>query len=100
MTTAKYMATPRGIYKMKFFFSSGVGAMVGESEYSSNAVKQHIKAMIESEAPDAVLSDDKIVESLKARGIDIARRTVTKYREAMRIPSSVGRRRAKKSGFG
>lgn len=98
-TTAKFMATPRGIYEMKFFFSSGVSAVEGEEAFSSNAVKQHIKAMIESESRDTVLSDDCIVEQLRVKGIDIARRTVSKYRESMRIPSSVERRRIKKAGL-
>ena len=96
VTSNKYMATPRGIFELKYFFTSAI-ASAGEGEaHSSEAVRHRIKQMIDGETPASVLSDDKIVEKLKTDGIDIARRTVAKYREAMRIPSSVQRRRDKR----
>ena len=92
VTSNKYMATPRGIYELKYFFTSAIAAASGGEALSAEAVRFRIKALIEAEADD-VLSDDRIVEILLKEGIDIARRTVAKYREAMRIPSSVQRRR-------
>lgn len=97
VTSNKYIATPRGIFEMKYFFTSAIASADDEGEsHSSEAVRHRIKQMIDGEAPASVLSDDKIVERLKCDGIDIARRTVAKYREAMRIPSSVQRRRDKR----
>jgi RNA polymerase sigma-54 factor len=96
VTSNKYMATPRGIFELKYFFTSAIQS-AGEGEaHSSEAVRHRIRQMIEGENARAILSDDKLVERLKAEGIDIARRTVAKYREAMRIPSSVQRRREKR----
>ena len=96
VTSNKYMATPRGIFELKYFFTSAI-ASAGEGEaHSSEAVRHRIRQMIDGESARHVLSDDKLVEKLKAEGIDIARRTVAKYREAMRIPSSVQRRREKR----
>jgi RNA polymerase sigma-54 factor len=96
VTSNKYMATPRGIFEFKYFFNSAI-ASAGEGEaHASEAVRHRIKQMIDSEPAHDVLSDDKIVEKLKLDGIDIARRTVAKYRESMRIPSSVQRRREKR----
>jgi RNA polymerase sigma-54 factor len=96
VTSNKFMATPRGIYELKYFFTSAIqSADSGGDAFSSEAVRHRIKTMIDAESPAAILSDDKIVEKLKADGIDIARRTVAKYREAMRISSSVQRRREK-----
>jgi RNA polymerase sigma-54 factor len=96
VTSNKYMATPRGIFELKYFFTSAI-ACAGEGEaHSSESVRHRIKQMIDGETPASVLSDDKIVEKLKTDGIDIARRTVAKYRESMRIPSSVQRRRDKR----
>ena len=92
VTSNKYMATPRGIYELKYFFTSSIAATSGGEALSAEAVRFRIKALIEAEAA-SVLSDDRIVEILLTEGIDIARRTVAKYREAMRIPSSVQRRR-------
>ena len=93
VTSNKYMATPRGIFELKYFFTSAIASADGDGEaHSSEAVRHRIRQMIDGETPAAVLSDDKIVEKLKRDGIDIARRTVAKYREAMRIPSSVQRR--------
>jgi RNA polymerase sigma-54 factor len=96
VTSNKYMATPRGIFELKYFFTSAISAADGAGEaHSSEAVRHRIRHLIEAETPHSVLSDDKLVECLKRDGIDIARRTVAKYREALRIPSSVQRRRAK-----
>lgn len=95
VTTNKYIATPRGLYELKFFFTTALGSMDGEASHSATAVRHRIKTLIESESPKKVLSDDAIVGRLRAEGVDIARRTVAKYREAMRIPSSVQRRREK-----
>jgi RNA polymerase sigma-54 factor len=92
VTSNKYMLTPRGIYELKYFFTSAIGASNGHGPLSAEAVRFRIKSLIEAEADD-VLSDDKIVSMLVEEGVDIARRTVAKYREAMRIPSSVQRRR-------
>jgi RNA polymerase sigma-54 factor len=97
VTANKYMATPRGIFELKYFFSSSIAAADGGEAHSAEAVRDRIKRMIEAEAPGDILSDDTIVQRLKTDGVDIARRTVAKYREAMRIPSSVQRRREKKS---
>jgi RNA polymerase sigma-54 factor len=95
VTTNKYMATPRGLYELKYFFTSAIASAAGGEAHSAEAVRFCIKALIEAEEARAVLSDDRIVELLKGQGIDIARRTVAKYREAMRIPSSVQRKREK-----
>jgi RNA polymerase sigma-54 factor len=96
VTANKYMATPRGVFELKYFFTSSIAAVAGGEAHSAEAVRARLKALIENEDPKAVLSDDKLVELLKGCGIDIARRTVAKYREALRIPSSVQRRRQKK----
>jgi RNA polymerase sigma-54 factor len=96
VTSNKYVATPRGVFELKYFFTSAIASAAAEGEaHSSEAVRHRIRQMIEAETAQAVLSDDKIVEQLKRDGIDIARRTVAKYREALRIPSSVQRRREK-----
>ena len=97
VTSNKYMATPRGIFELKFFFTSAIASADGEGEsHSSEAVRYRIKQLIDGESAENVLSDDRIVELLRGEGIDIARRTVAKYREAMRIASSVQRRREKR----
>jgi RNA polymerase sigma-54 factor len=96
VTSNKYIATPRGIFELKYFFTSAIASAEEGESHSSEAVRHRIKQMIDGETPASVLSDDKIVEKLKCDGIDIARRTVAKYREAMRIPSSVQRRRDKR----
>jgi RNA polymerase sigma-54 factor len=96
VTSNKYIATPRGIFELKYFFTSAIASAESGEAHSSEAVRHRIKQMIDSETPATVLSDDKIVEKLKSDGVDIARRTVAKYREAMRIPSSVQRRRDKR----
>jgi RNA polymerase sigma-54 factor len=96
VTANKYMATPRGIFELKYFFTSAIAAAYGGEAHSAEAVRHRIKQLIDAEPAADVLSDDTIVEKLREAGIDIARRTVAKYREAMRIPSSVQRRREKK----
>ena len=96
VTANKYVATPRGIYAMKYFFTSAIASSAGGDAHSAEAVRHRIRELIDHEAPRAVLSDDQIVETLRTQGVEIARRTVAKYREAMRIPSSVIRRREKK----
>ena len=97
VTANKYMATSRGIFELKYFFTSAIAAADGSEAHSAEAVRHRIKQLIDAENPRAVLSDDTIVEKLRAAGIEIARRTVAKYREAMRIPSSVQRRREKQT---
>jgi len=96
VTSNKYMATPRGILELKFFFSSAISASDDGDAHSSESVRHRIRSLIDAETAATVLSDDKIVERLREEGIEIARRTVAKYREAMRIPSSVQRRREKR----
>lgn len=100
VTANKYMATNRGTFELKYFFTASIASADGGEAHSAEAVRHHIKQLIDSEEPAAILSDDTIVERLRASGIDIARRTVAKYREAMRIPSSVQRRRDKQSALG
>jgi RNA polymerase sigma-54 factor len=95
VTSNKYMSTPRGVFELKYFFTSAIASADGEEAHSSEAVRHRIRQLIDEEKAQSVLSDDKIVEQLKRDGIDIARRTVAKYREALRIPSSVQRRREK-----
>ncbi|KAF0223055.1 MAG: RNA polymerase sigma-54 [Rhodospirillaceae bacterium] len=97
VTSNKYISTPRGIYELKYFFTQAIGSNDGGDAHSAESVRHRIKALIEAEGK-AVLSDDSIVEILKREGIDIARRTVAKYREGMNIPSSVQRRREKALG--
>jgi len=96
VTSNKYMQTPRGIFELKFFFTSAIASSGDGEAHSSEAVRHRIKQLIDAETAEGVLSDDRIVELLRDDGIDIARRTVAKYREAMRIPSSVQRRREKR----
>jgi RNA polymerase sigma-54 factor len=97
VTANKYMATSRGTFELKYFFTASIASADGGQAHSAEAVRHHIKQLIDAEDPNAILSDDTIVERLREAGIDIARRTVAKYREAMRIPSSVQRRREKQS---
>jgi RNA polymerase sigma-54 factor len=100
VTANKYMAANRGTFELKYFFTASISSADGGEAHSAEAVRHHIKRLIDAELPTAILSDDTIVERLRASGIDIARRTVAKYREAMRIPSSVQRRRDKQSMLG
>ncbi|MGH6860277.1 MAG: RNA polymerase factor sigma-54 [Phyllobacterium sp.] len=97
VTTNKYMLTHRGVFELRYFFSAAIAANEGKEQHSSQSVRHHIKQLIDAEAAEAVLSDDTIVDLLKTQNIDIARRTVAKYREAMNIASSVQRRREKKA---
>ncbi len=97
VTSNKFMATPRGIFEMKYFFTHGIGGAHGGEVHSSESVRHRLKALIDGESADKVLSDDQLAETLQKEGVDIARRTVAKYRESMRIGSSVQRRRDKKA---
>ena len=98
VTSNKYLACDRGLFELKYFFTSGIQSADGGDAVSAEAVKSHIKALIGAEDPRQILSDDQLVELLRAKGFDIARRTVAKYREAMGIGSSVQRRRQKAIG--
>ena len=100
VTANKYMATNRGIFELKYFFTASIASADGGEAHSAESVRHRIKQMIDAEAPNDVLSDDTLVERLRAEGVDIARRTVAKYREALRIPSSVQRRREKRYALG
>ncbi len=97
VTSSKYIATNRGIFEMKYFFNSAIASANDGLAHSSVSVRHRIKLLIDAENSNAVLSDDQIVDILQKEGIDIARRTVAKYREAMRIASSVQRRREKRA---
>ena len=97
VTANKYMATNRGIFELKYFFTSAISASDGGDAHSAEAVRHRIKQLIDAESPSSILSDDTIVDILRGAGIDIARRTVAKYRDALRIPSSVQRRREKQA---
>ena len=94
VTANKYIATPRGLFEMKYFFTASIASTMGGEAHSAEAVRHRIRELIDAETPDAILSDDRVVEILKGEGVDIARRTVAKYRETLNIPSSVQRRRA------
>jgi RNA polymerase sigma-54 factor len=95
VTTAKYLSSSRGLFELKFFFTSSIASADGGEAHSAEAVKDRIKALVDHENPHEILSDDTLVDLLRSEGFDIARRTVAKYREALRIPSSVQRRRLK-----
>ena len=95
VTSNKYIATPRGVFELKYFFTASIQAVNGAESHSAEAVRDRIREMIENEESRDILSDDRIVSLLTADGVNIARRTVAKYREALRIPSSVERRRLK-----
>ncbi|MCC7016409.1 MAG: RNA polymerase factor sigma-54 [Rhodospirillales bacterium] len=99
VTSNKFIATPRGIYELKYFFSTALPAAGGGAAHSAESVRHRIRALIEGERADAVLSDDQIVDILKGEGIEVARRTVAKYREGLGIASSVQRRREKNSAW-
>ncbi|MBT8495978.1 MAG: RNA polymerase sigma-54 factor, partial [Deltaproteobacteria bacterium] len=92
VTTNKYVHTPQGIFELKFFFNSGISRTNGD-DLASQAVKSKIKKIIAAEDPKKPLSDQKIVELLKKQSIDIARRTVAKYREQLGILSSSKRKK-------
>jgi RNA polymerase sigma-54 factor len=97
VTSNKYIATPRGVFELKYFFTAAIQSVGGAESHSAEAVRDRIREMIDKEGNDEILSDDRIVSLLTADGVNIARRTVAKYREAMRIPSSVERRRLKQT---
>lgn len=92
-TANKYMATPRGLFELKYFFTASIASSSGGEAHSAEAVRHRIKELVDAEVQGAVLSDDAIVDILAEDGIEIARRTVAKYRETLNIPSSVQRRR-------
>ena len=95
VTANKFIASARGLFELKYFFTASIGNAEGGEAHSAEAVRHRIRQMIDAEAPDDILSDDTIVQLLREAGVDIARRTVAKYRESMRISSSVERRREK-----
>ncbi len=95
VTANKYIATPRGTYELKYFFTAAIHATNGGENHSAEAVRHRIRTLIAAEPPDEIVSDDTLVTLLRREGVDIARRTVAKYREALRIPNSVQRRREK-----
>jgi RNA polymerase sigma-54 factor len=95
VTTNKYMMTPRGIFVLKYFFTSAITNDKGGEEHSAETVRYKIKTLINGESLDDVFSDDRIVSILREDGIVVARRTVAKYRNGLKIPSSVLRRRQK-----
>lgn len=94
VTANKFIATPRGTFELKYFFTTAIPGTDGES-HSAEAVRYRIRSLIDAEPADDILSDDALVAALRSEGVDIARRTVAKYREALRIPNSVQRRREK-----
>jgi RNA polymerase sigma-54 factor len=94
VTANKSIATPRGVFELKFFFTTAIAGM-GGATFSAEAIRHRIRAMIGAERPDEILSDDAIVAALRKEGVDIARRTVAKYRETLQIPSSMQRKREK-----
>ncbi len=96
VTTGKFIGTPRGLFELKFFFSSSIEGADGTA-ISSQSVKARIKALTDAETLENILSDDDLVEALNKEGMNVARRTVAKYREALNIQSSVQRRRIKKN---
>jgi len=100
VTSNKYLACARGLFELKYFFTSAIQSAEGGEAVSAQAVKSHIARLIAEEKPDAILSDDTLVDLLRERGFDIARRTVAKYREALGLGSSVQRRRRKKLAGG
>ena len=92
----KYLEAPNGMFELKYFFSAAAGSYIGD-DTSTTVIKHKIKTLIDNEDPRHILSDDKIVELLEKDGVKIARRTVTKYREALGIPTSGQRKRAKRA---
>ncbi len=98
VTSNKYLSTPRGLFEMKYFFTTALGSSTGGDDHSAEAVRHRIRQLVDAESANAILSDDTIADMLhKEQGIEVARRTVAKYREGMNIPSSVIRRRQKRS---
>ena len=97
VTTNKFMSTPRGVFELKYFFTTAIASSDGGEGHSAEAVRHKIQILVGEETLGSVYSDDALVEKLRAQGIEIARRTVAKYREQMGIPSSVVRRRMLKA---
>ena len=97
VTSNKYIETPRGIFELKYFFTTAIASTDGGSDVSAESVRHLIREMVDAETLETVLSDDAIVEALRERGVDLARRTVAKYRTSLKIPSSVQRRREKRA---
>jgi RNA polymerase sigma-54 factor len=95
VTANKYIATPRGHFELKYFFTTAIGGTTSGETFSAEAIRHRIRTMVSAEMAACILSDDAIVAMLRSEGVDIARRTVAKYREALRIPSSVQRKREK-----
>jgi len=95
VTANKFIATSRGVFELKYFFTASIASAGGGEAHSAEAVRHRIRQMIDAEAACDILSDDTIVQRLREAGVEIARRTVAKYREGMRIASSVERRRMK-----
>ncbi len=95
VTSNKFIATPRGIFELKYFFTTAIAGTVEGETHSAEVVRRRIRDLVAAEPPDEVLSDDAIVRALRREGVDIARRTVAKYRDALRIPNSVERKREK-----
>jgi RNA polymerase sigma-54 factor len=93
------MSTPRGIFELRYFFTTAVGGGSSGEAHSAESVRHRLRELIERETKANILSDDALVDMLMAEGVDIARRTVAKYRESLGIPSSVQRRR-EKNAFG
>ena len=99
-TAHKFIQTPRGLFEMKYFFTAAIASGDSGEAHSAESVRQRIRQMIDEEDPDDVLSDDSIVERLRKADIVVARRTVAKYRDSLKIPSSVERRKLKMSPIG
>ncbi len=99
VTANKYIATPRGVFELKYFFTAAIQNSAGGTAHSAESVRYKIKKLIDEENVNDILSDDRLVDLLRKSGVDIARRTIAKYRESMRIPSSVQRRREKKNNL-
>jgi RNA polymerase sigma-54 factor len=97
ITIDKYIGTPRGLFPLKYFFGSGISSSDGGGDMAAEAIKAKIKTLIDNEGDKKILSDEAIAKLLQADGVDIARRTVAKYREAMKIGSSSARRKAKRN---
>ncbi len=95
VTSNKYIATPRGVFELKYFFTTAIAGTAGGEAHSAEAIRHRIRAMVAAETVQDILSDDAIVAALRREGVDIARRTVAKYRDALNIPSSVQRKREK-----
>ena len=99
VTSNKFLLCDQGVFELKYFFSNAIVSKDGEETLAAETVRHKIRQLVDNENPGKILSDDRIVTLLQESGIDIARRTVAKYRDAMKIPSSVQRRRDKKSMF-